>query len=143
MGWGFHFPGQLTSFNVSCITREIISPVIRMYTTIRPSIYNLQRSKYRQKKSNILTTSTDKVYRKNKSIALLMMTYNIGVTGRVIYTASVRALLRRLILDETLRSMVRSPISTMRPPRTSGLTFIQCQYTTGLGRGCRGEGVPW
>jgi len=39
-----------------------------------------------------------------------------------IYKASWRSLFMRAILDDTLRSIVRSPISTTRPPRISGLT---------------------
>ena len=41
-----------------------------------------------------------------------------------IYRASVRALFILAILEETLRSMVRSPISTTRPPTMSGLTLV-------------------
>lgn len=41
-----------------------------------------------------------------------------------IYKASVRALFILAILEETLRSMVRSPISTTRPPTRSGLTWL-------------------
>ena len=43
--------------------------------------------------------------------------------GRI-YRASVRTLFNLLILDETLRSMVRSPISTISPPMASGLTYV-------------------
>lgn len=43
-------------------------------------------------------------------------------TKEVIYRVSVRSLFILAILEETERSMVRSPISTMRPPRMSELT---------------------
>lgn len=39
--------------------------------------------------------------------------------------SSVRALLSLAILFETDRSTVRSPTSTMRPPRISGLTLLE------------------
>ena len=38
------------------------------------------------------------------------------------YSVSVRSLFIFAILEETLRSIVRSPISTTRPPMISGLT---------------------
>lgn len=40
----------------------------------------------------------------------------------VIYRVSVRSLFILAILEETERSMVRSPISTTRPPMMSALT---------------------
>lgn len=43
----------------------------------------------------------------------------------LIYRASVRALFSLAILEETLRSMVRSPISTTSPPTRSGLTWFR------------------
>ena len=39
------------------------------------------------------------------------------------YRTSVRSLFILAIFDETLRSMVRSPISTTTPPTMSGFTY--------------------
>lgn len=43
--------------------------------------------------------------------------------ARYIYRVSLSSLFIRAILAETERSIVRSPISTTRPPRMSGFTF--------------------
>jgi hypothetical protein len=57
-----------------------------------------------------------------------------------IYKASVRALFILAILEETLRSIVRSPISTTRPPTRSGLT---CHLNVRIGFPPRIEAVTY
>jgi hypothetical protein len=47
-----------------------------------------------------------------------------------IYKVSVSSLFIFAIRDETLRSIVLSPISTIRPPTISGLTY--CPYQLGV-----------
>jgi hypothetical protein len=47
----------------------------------------------------------------------------LGISDCYIYKVSLRSLFILAILEETDRSMVRSPISTMRPPLISGLTL--------------------
>lgn len=47
----------------------------------------------------------------------------LGLSDCYIYKVSLRSLFILAILEETDRSMVRSPISTMSPPRISGLTL--------------------
>ena len=52
-----------------------------------------------------------------------------------VYTATVNILFILLIFAATLESIVRSPISTISPPRISGLTFVMtfsflpCEYS--------------
>ncbi len=47
------------------------------------------------------------------------------------YRVSVKSLFIFVILDETLRSIVRSPISTTNPPLMSGLTCGTSQHSLG------------
>ena len=51
-----------------------------------------------------------------------------GTKSVVFYKVSVRSLFILAMRAETLRSIVRSPISTTRPPRMSGLTWTHVSF---------------
>ena len=54
---------------------------------------------------------------------------------RLVYKVSVRSLFIFAMREETLRSIVRSPISTTRPPRISGFTCLACISKVIFGNG--------